>query len=290
MLDETTPTSTTGSETTTTGSETTGSTPTSTTGFETTPTGSTMTTGSGTTGSGTIGFLIPIPPILDPDDPPSPSWGWDYADLGVYVAARLRGGKSAEDTAIRSARRSSIEVWYAGYALTIVRNREGKDKGWVAWIEANRLSVTNCYEAMRLYQRSGSVENVRALTIGEAREKFQVAKAKWSLPGGTTTKPPKRVVVTSEVNTTTSEINPISKPVEVYSNRLIDVLTHDVDNLTDTVTGANPEEWRSADHETLIIRLETAIEVLQRARRAIKEANRTPRNRPSRTVTTSETV
>ena len=284
MLDETTPTSTTGSTPTTpTGSETTGSTPTSTTG-------STMTTGSGTTGSGTIGFLIPIPPILDPDDPPAPSWGWDYADLGVYVAARLRGGKSAEDTAIRSARRSSIEVWYAGYALTIVRNREGKDKGWVAWIEANRLSVTNCYEAMRLYQRSGSVENVRALTIGEAREKFQVAKAKWSLPGGTTTKTPKRGVVTSEVNTTTSEINPISKLVEVSSNRLIDVLTHDVDNLTDTVTGVNPEEWRCADHNTLIIRLETAIEVLQRARRAIKEANRSPRNRPSRKVTTSETV
>lgn len=224
-------------------------------------------------------------PMIHPDDPPAPDPGWDYLDLGAYVAARLRVARGFEDEANKSARRSSVEVWYAGAALKIIRDTEGKDKGWVAWIEANRLSVTTCYQAMRLHDRSRSVENVRHLTIGEARVKYQVEKAKWTVPSlKPVPKAPKLPDATPP--TTTSVVSPT--PGSTESTSILDEATiedlqtdtggtdapilgrvesfgHVVDTLTDMLTEMDEDDWRSPEARSLLPKLETAMAIIQKA-------------------------
>jgi hypothetical protein len=124
----------------------------------------------------------PISPPAEPD-PPMPSPEADYLALGVYVRDRFQARQQFEDQATGLGRRSAVQMWYAGAALDIIHRRETKEKSWKNWCNTLGFNVGTCYEAMRLYKRSGSVENIRGMTITEARSTYKTDKGTWTPPG-----------------------------------------------------------------------------------------------------------
>lgn len=130
---------------------------------------------------------IPTPkkPVSPPDDaePVPPSDKMDYYELGTYIRDQFQAGTSLEEESLRIGRRSAVRWWLAGQALEIVHEKEKKEQNWKVWCQNHSLNLDTCYQALRLFRRSGSIEKVRELSITEARQFYQTAKARWKPPG-----------------------------------------------------------------------------------------------------------
>jgi hypothetical protein len=129
---------------------------------------------------------IPTPeePVIPSDDaePTPPTDKMDYYELGAYIRDQFQAGTSLEEESLRIGRRSAARWWLAGQALQIVHDKEKKDQNWKVWCMNYSLNLDTCYQAIRLFQRSGSIEKVKELSITEARSYYQTNKARWKPP------------------------------------------------------------------------------------------------------------
>jgi hypothetical protein len=232
------------------------------------------------------------------DDPPVPDAGWDYADLGVYVRDRLRDSEAFDQQALALVRRSAVQVWYAGAALAIVQKRETKEKGWTAWCRMHGFNLDTCYQAIRLFQRSGSVENVRALTITDARTKYSTARSlnaphKPQTPKNPTGLPPTITSTTPAIEDPTPAPGTGSTPVtedpvgasggEIRGERTIGTwgrFRETLEGLTDAVKALSGDDNAShddGDREAMASRIDAAIEALRKAKKQILPARKQTR-------------
>ena len=213
-------------------------------------------------------------PELTPPDEKS-----DYIDLGFYIKQHLQVGDRLVGEVAAIERKTTVHRWYAGAALKIVQDRETKGRKWVVWCQNHGFNLGTCYEAIRLFQRSGGVENVEDLTITEARKKYQTSKRSFLPPGQA---PPPRKVATKPASTRKyTETATLSK------------LRLEMETIGDTMGGATTEDWNNADPDKFIGHINKLIEMLSSTKKAIREAQKAaktpakPRSKPKPTIRAS---
>lgn len=108
--------------------------------------------------------------IPKPTNGDSPSEHWDLEKLAEYARGSL-------DLSISLARKSTIERFRAGHALSIARAKfKENKKGWCQWQDDHNIPRTKAWEAIKLYKRAGSEKVVADLQITEAFKKFGIVK------------------------------------------------------------------------------------------------------------------
>lgn len=96
----------------------------------------------------------------------SPSSDWSLEDLAAYVQARQNGLAAL-------AKKSTVEVFKAGHALSIVK---AKVPGYMNWLKENQIKVTTAWEAVTLFEKAGSEEAIKGLTLTQAKKHFGVIR------------------------------------------------------------------------------------------------------------------
>jgi hypothetical protein len=203
-----------------------------------------------------------IAPEITIDEPeliPPPEKA-DAIDLSYYIRRHLQAGDRIEAVVKGIERKATIHRFYAGLALHIIWSKESKDRKWVVWCKNHDLNVGTCYEAIRLYQRAISVENVRTLSITEARKKYQTNK-KTFVPEGA--KP--------QAKKPDAKDGPKIKYEETEN---LKALRTGIESVVEAVTEVDADDWKNADPETYISQIDGLVEKLKQAKQAILVAQR----------------
>lgn len=210
--------------------------------------------------NGTAGPQItPETPTTEPELTLPPE-NADYIDLGVYIKRHLQASERLENESIGFGRLTTVHRWYAGAALKIVHDRETRARKWVEWCNAHGFNVNTCYEAIRLFVRSGSVENVQNLTITEARKKYQTSKRSFR-PEGSQPQPKK--------------VAPKAAPKIKYKETpTLKRFRDEAQNLAEVVTGADDDDWKNADPDIFLGYIDSLMEKLKQAKNAIRRTQK----------------
>lgn len=200
-------------------------------------------------------------------DPPSPNKDWSFQQLENYIRERFRAGEECDAESIRLGKKSAIEVWYAGLALDLIREKRTTIGAWTQWVEDHELNVDTCYQAIRLYQRVEDVAVLRNMTLAEARKRWKTGRGRlWGAPPtsqGDQHEGQKPIRTTPKIQYKESE--PLKR------------LRGEFEKINEAVGNIADPEWRNADPEIYISEIDGVIEKLKQARRAIRESERTAR-------------
>jgi hypothetical protein len=120
----------------------------------------------------------------DADKKPDPSW--TVEQLASYAKGKMASSAQAEKEAILQAHKSAVDLFWAGAALWLIRDKLKKEERWVAWQKANKLARSTVLEAIALYENTMSPDALVGLGITEAKERFGVVRPK------PTPRPPQR--------------------------------------------------------------------------------------------------
>ena len=86
-------------------------------------------------------------------------------------------------------RRSVESLFRAGRVLSVIRDRLKPQRKWTQWQKDHKVSVTSAWQAIELYEKSGSETALAGLTRTEALKKFDIDKSKpAAAPKSVTTK------------------------------------------------------------------------------------------------------
>ena len=118
---------------------------------------------------------------IDPDNPTQaipvepqselvPDESWDLDRLGIYAATGLSEASRLEREFIQLGRRSTIQIFRAGRALSIAE-RKVKWGEWGRWLVEHNIKRTTAWEAIQLYERAGSEEAIANLTPSQAKRR-----------------------------------------------------------------------------------------------------------------------
>jgi hypothetical protein len=121
-------------------------------------------------------------PAPKPDGPPDDSW--DLETLALYAKTGLSEANRLERESIQIGRRSTLQIFRAGRALSIARRKlasEGWGK-WIPWLAEHGIKRTTAWEAIELYNNAKVEKAVQNLTPSEAKRKFGVIRDKRSEP------------------------------------------------------------------------------------------------------------
>jgi hypothetical protein len=124
----------------------------------------------------------------DLDKKPDPSW--TVEQLAIYAKGKMASSVQAEREAILQAHKSAVDLFWAGAALWLIRDKLKKEERWVAWQKANKLARSTVLEAIALYENAKSPDALVGLGITEAKERFGVVKPKPAPSTSTPTKKP----------------------------------------------------------------------------------------------------
>jgi hypothetical protein len=124
----------------------------------------------------------------DPDKKPDPSW--TVEQLAIYAKGKLGASAQAEKEAILQAHKSAVDLFWAGAALWIIRDKLKKEERWVKWQKANKLARSSVLEAIALYENAKAPDALVGLGITEAKERFGVVRPKPAPATSTPTKNP----------------------------------------------------------------------------------------------------
>lgn len=124
---------------------------------------------------------------LDPGDPTRairvapqadfvPDDSWDLDRLGFYSGTRLNEAKRLHGEMIQLGRRSTVQIFRAGHALSIARQKV-KWGQWDRWLKEHNIKRTTAWEAIQLYERAGSEEAIRNLTWAQAKRRYGITKS-----------------------------------------------------------------------------------------------------------------
>jgi hypothetical protein len=117
---------------------------------------------------------IPVEPQVEsiPDDT------WDLDHLGSYACAGLSEADRLEGESLQLRRRSTVEVYRAGRAISIARKKVKAQKWgeWGQWLAQHNLARTTAWEAAALYERAESEDAIRNLTRDQAKKKYNITR------------------------------------------------------------------------------------------------------------------
>lgn len=122
----------------------------------------------------------------DPDKKPDPSW--TVEQLAIYAKGKMAASVQAEKESILQAHKSAVDLFWAGAALWLIRDKLKKEERWVAWQKANKLARSTVLEAIALYENAKSPDALVGLGITAAKERFGVVKPKPAPSTSTRTK------------------------------------------------------------------------------------------------------
>jgi hypothetical protein len=127
--------------------------------------------------------------LLDPGDPTraiavAPQSGsvpddtWDLELLGTYAETGLSEATRFQKESIQLGRRSTVQVFRSGHALSIAQRKVKAEKWgvWGRWLGSHNIKRTTAWEAIKLYQRAGSEEAIAHLMPWEAKRRYGIGK------------------------------------------------------------------------------------------------------------------
>jgi hypothetical protein len=123
---------------------------------------------------------------IDPDNPTQaihiapqaesiPDESWDLDRLGDYARTGLSDADRFKRESIQLGRRSTVQIFRAGHALSIARRKVPWGE-WGPWLATRNIKRTTAWEAIELYQRAGSEEAIANLTPVEAKRRYGIGK------------------------------------------------------------------------------------------------------------------
>lgn len=202
-------------------------------------------------------------PTPDEGDPPTPKPDWSFRQLEDYIRERLQTGERLEAESLKIGKRSAIEVWYAGMALDIIREKRTTKGAWVQWLDDHELNLDTCYQAIRLFQRAETVDDLRDLTLAEARKKYRTDRGKlWQT--GTTE---------GDQGGTKKAAKTAPKP-KYKETEPLKQLRGEFERVVEAVAGVDESEWKNADPDLYLGQIDEVIERLKQAKQAIRSAQR----------------
>jgi hypothetical protein len=124
----------------------------------------------------------------------TPNEGWTVEELTQYARSRLADSGRLEDQAVRLGRRSVVEFYEAGQALSLIRDKLKPQKNsWVAWQDKCGLSTTHVNRAIRLFEKADGPDDLtRFTTVRQALEHYGIEKPRKAKPGKEANGPPGR--------------------------------------------------------------------------------------------------
>jgi hypothetical protein len=222
---------------------------------------------------------VPVP-VQDQPDPTIPTKDWSFYELESYVRERLSNGTRLENESLKIGKRAAVEVYYAGMALDVIREKRTTKGSWTQWMEDHDLNNDTCYQAIRLFQRVESVKDLRDLTLTEARIKYRTKVGKlWktkAAEGGNAEGEEKAKVVPK-----------IYKETEPLKE-----LRAEFGNLVEMVSGIDEEEWKHADPEIFITGIDDVIARLKQVKQTIRGSKKAAKteHKANAKVTANATV
>jgi hypothetical protein len=133
---------------------------------------------------------IPVAPQSEslPDD------SWDLERLARYAKTGLDEANRLDREAMVIGRRSTVEIFRVGRALSIARRKVKTEKwgDWGRWLTEHEIKRTTAWEAVELFERAGSEEAIANLTASQAKKKYGITRPRRRDPQPCTesTRPP----------------------------------------------------------------------------------------------------
>jgi hypothetical protein len=220
-------------------------------------------------------------PVQDQPDPAIPSEKWTFYELESYVRERLSNGTRLENESLKLGMRAAIEVYYAGMALDVIREKRTTKGSWTQWMLDHDLKNTSCYEAIRLFQRVESVEDLRKLTLTEARDKYRTKVGKlWK------TKP------AEGGNAEGEKKDKVVPKIEYNETAPLKEVRAGFGTLVELVSGIEDDEWKNADPEIYVSQIDTMIARLKQVKQIILVSEKTAKaeHKANAKVTANATV
>jgi hypothetical protein len=132
---------------------------------------------------------------IDPDNPSQaihvaqqaesiPDESWNLDRLGIYAENGLSEASRLQRESIQLGRRSAVQIFRAGHALSIARRKVPWGE-WGPWLATRNIKRTTAWEAIELYQRAGSEEAIAKLRARKliivTNEEHCVILSAWAL-------------------------------------------------------------------------------------------------------------
>jgi hypothetical protein len=95
-----------------------------------------------------------------------PNDTWRLDELARYALDGL-------DKIRQLGRRTSVETWRVGHALSIVQQKTKPKRQWGQWLAKHEISRTIAWEAIRLFE-AATEDEVAELTISEAKIRYGI--------------------------------------------------------------------------------------------------------------------
>lgn len=118
-----------------------------------------------------------------------PKASWSVEELTTYVKERLGEARRLNQEALGLRRKSAVEVYEAGSALKLIKQKLKLEKTWKSWVAENELKFSTVSEAIRLFEKS-TPDEIANLTISQAKRCYGIG----TTPGRTKTYTPRVVL------------------------------------------------------------------------------------------------
>jgi hypothetical protein len=139
-----------------------------------------------------MGLTVEGGQVVRAEPEKKPDQSWTVEQLWVYGKGKLASSAQGAKEAILVAHKSAVDLFWAGAALWLIRDKLKKKERWVAWQKANKLARSTVLEAIALYENAKSPDALVGLGITEAKERFGVVKATPAASTSTPTRQPSR--------------------------------------------------------------------------------------------------
>jgi hypothetical protein len=137
-----------------------------------------------------MGLTVEGNQVVRADPEKKPGQSWNVEQLTIYANGKLASSAQGAKEAILVAHKSAVDLFWAGAALWLIRDKLKKEERWVKWQKANKLARSTVLEAIALYENAKSPDALVGLGITEAKERFAVVKPKPAPSTASSTKNP----------------------------------------------------------------------------------------------------
>jgi len=116
--------------------------------------------------------------VIEMTQHPCPNANWTLEQLTEYVRSCIKSRDDMTKQVISLRAKSAVEIFRAGQALQIIRDKLKAQKAYVQWLEDEGICRTTAHEAIKLVANAKTEKAVEKMAITEAKELFGVIKPK----------------------------------------------------------------------------------------------------------------